>query len=82
MPKSQLYQNFSEGNAKKLVDFLVLKGVWNSPELDIKITIKFVVNGECVEFPLYENLPKQHIQDILNKFGFSYSDFENYLANL
>ncbi len=82
MSRPQLYQFLSEGNAKKLVDFLVLKGVWNSPELDVKIMIKFVVNGECVEFPLYGNLPEQRIRDILDKFGLSHSDFENYLNNL
>lgn len=82
MSNSPLYQYFSEGNAKNLAEFLVSKGVWNQPELDVKITIKFVVNNEHIEFPLYGNLPKQRVQDILDKFGFNYSDFERYMSNL
>lgn len=81
MSKSQLYQSLSNGNSNDLLDFLSSKGVWNSPELDCVITVKFAVNGEQVEFPLYRNLPQLHIKEILEKFGFSYSDFEKYVED-
>lgn len=79
MSKSQLYRSISKGNSNDLLDFLLSKGVWCSPELDCIITVSFSINGEQVEFPLYRNLPQPKITEILEKFGFSYSDFEEYM---
>lgn len=79
MSKSPLYLNFKEGNSNQLLDFLSSNGVWNSPELDCVVTVKFSFNGEQIEFPLYRNLPTPKIKEVLEKLGFSYSDFEKHI---
>lgn len=79
MSKSQLYQSISKGNSNDLLDFLLSKGVWSSPELDCIITVSFSINEEQIEFPLYRNLPQSKITEILEKFGLSSSDFEEYM---
>lgn len=78
MSKSPLYQNASRGNSNELMEFLSSKDVWDSPELDCAVTVKFNISGEYIEFPLYRNLPQSTISEILGKFGFSYSDFEEF----
>lgn len=82
MSKSQLYQSFNKGNSTELLNFLLSKGVWNSPELELNIIVKFSVEGEQIEFPLYGDLPKWRIMEILEKFGLNYADFEKSLSNL
>lgn len=81
MSKSQLYQSFEKGNSNDLLEFLSTKGVWNSPELELSIIVKLSVKGKLIEFPLYRNLSKQQITEILEKFGYNYSDFEEYLKS-
>ena len=82
MSKHQLYQALNKGNASKVMDFLVSKGVWGNPELEINIVVKVTFNGELIDFPLYTNLSDKQISDLLEKFGFEYSEFEEYLNGL
>lgn len=80
MSMSQLYQNFKKGNTPELLDFLVSKGVWNTPEIELKIVVKLKAEQEQIEIPLHEDLSPQQIADTLAKFGFTHSDFEEYLS--
>lgn len=70
-------KNFKKGNTTELLDFLVSKGVWNTPEVELKIMIKLKAEQEQIEIPLHGDLSPQQIADTLAKLGFTHSDFKS-----